>query len=43
MQTEYGVRELPLKQEKHCAKCKLGIATKATNPLQTKKLDTFQD
>ena len=38
MQTEHSVRELVLKQEKHCVKCKLEIATKVTNVLHTQRV-----
>ena len=32
------MRELVLKQEKHCAKHKIGIATKVTNPIHAQRI-----
>ena len=38
MQKPHSVRELAKKQEKCCAKCKLGLATKLTNAVHTQRI-----
>ena len=40
MQIQYSVRELAVKQEKYCATCNLGLTTKLTNAVHTKKKRT---
>ena len=38
VQTQHGVRELAVKQEKYCVKCNLWLATKLTNAVHTQKI-----
>ena len=38
MQTQHSVRELAVKQEKHCAKHNFALTTKLTNAVHTKKI-----